>query len=67
MTTSPVPPIQSKTPTWKTPELVVDTVGNLFAKTSFEVSVDGQRAIVVMDAEQAELILKLLRVVDYAD
>lgn len=53
--------------TFKTPELLLDSAGNMYTKTSFELTVDGRRSIAVLDAEQVEILLKLLRVVDYAD
>ena len=52
---------------FKTPEILVDSDGNMFTKTSLELVIDGKRAIAVLDAEQVELMLKLLRVVEYAD
>jgi len=37
----------------------------MFTKASLEVIIDDQRSIAILDAEQVELFLKLLRVVDY--
>jgi len=65
--TSPVPMIQSPETAWKTPELLVDTAGNMYTKSSLEITIDDKRSIVVLDAEQVELIMKILRVVEYAD
>lgn len=45
----------------------MDGAGNMFAKTSIEITIDDKRAIAVLEAEQVELILKLLQVVKYAD
>ena len=67
MATSAVPTIQSSEKSWKTPELLMDTSGNMFMKSSLEVTVDGRRSIVVLDAEQVELLLKILRIAEYAD
>lgn len=67
VTTSAVPSIQSLEKAWKTPELLVDTAGNMFTKSSLEVTVDDRRTIIVLDAEQVELLLKILRIADYAD
>jgi hypothetical protein len=55
----------SKEKTFKTPELLLDGAGNMFTKTSLEVTIDDMRSIAILDAEQVELFLKLLRVVDY--
>jgi len=55
----------SKEKTFKTPELLLDVAGNMFTKASLEVIIDDQRSIAILDAEQVELFLKLLRVVDY--
>ena len=65
MTTSAVPKMISKEKTFKTPELLLDVAGNMFTKASLEVIIDDQRSIAILDAEQVELFLKLLRVVDY--
>ena len=65
--TSAVPTIQSSEKAWKTPELLVDTAGNMYMKSSMEITLDGRRSIVVLDAEQVELLLKILRVVEYVD
>ena len=67
MTSSPAPPIQTKENSFKTPEFLVDSEGNMFAKTSLELTVDGRRTIAVLQSEQVELLLKLLQVVEYAD
>lgn len=47
-----------------TPEVVLDAHGNAFAKSVLDVDQGGVRSIVKMDAEQVELILKTLGVVD---
>jgi hypothetical protein len=67
VTTSPALPIKSETKTFRTPEFVVDALGNMFAKTSIELAVDGRQNIVVLDAEQVELLLKILRIAPYAE
>ena len=67
ITTSQVPPIKADQKKFKTPEIVVDSKGSMFTKTSLELMIDNRRAIAVLDAEQVEILLKLLRVVDYAD
>jgi hypothetical protein len=46
---------------------VVDSAGNMFVKTTLELIIDNRRTLSVLDAEQVELLIKLLRVVDYAD
>lgn len=45
----------------------MDANGNMFTKTTVDLRVDGRQMIVVLEAEQAELLMKLLRVVPYAD
>lgn len=67
VTTSGVPSVQSMEKSWKTPELLVDTSGNMFTKSSIEATIDGRRTVIVLDAEQVELVLKILRIADYAD
>lgn len=67
MTTSPVPPVKAEGKTFKTPELLLDSAGNMYTKTSIEINIDGRRNIAVLDAEQTEILLKLLRIVEYAD
>lgn len=59
--------MKSEEKTFKTPELLLDSVGNMYTKTSIELMIDGRRSIAVLDAEQAELLVKLLRVVEYAE
>jgi len=39
----------------------------MFTKTVLELTLDNRRAIAVLDAEQVEILLKLLRVAEYAD
>ena len=67
ITTSPVPPNSSEVKAWKTPEVLIDTHGSMFTKSCLEVSIDDKRTLAVLDAEQVELLLKLLRVAEYAD
>lgn len=67
MTSSTAPPIQTGENSFRTPELLVDSDGNMFAKTSLELTIDGRRAIAVVQSEQVELLLKLLQVVKYVD
>ena len=66
VTTSETPSIVSGSKTVKTPEIVVDPKGNMFTKTSLDIEINGKRGIVVLDAEQAELVLKTLRIAEYA-
>jgi hypothetical protein len=53
--------------TFKTAEMLVDSNGDMFTKASLDIQIDDKRVINVLDAEQVELLLKLLRVIDYAD
>ena len=62
ITTSPVPPVTSSQKTFKTPEIMVDELGNMFTKTSLELTIDSKRKIGVLDAEDAAYLLKILRV-----
>ena len=67
ITTSAVPPIKAPEKTFRTPEIVVDNAGSMFHKTSLELMVDNRRSIAVLDAEQVEILLKLIRIADYAE
>lgn len=67
VTCSPAPMIQTGEKSFKTPELMVDSSGNVYAKTSIELTIDGRRSIAVLDSEQVELLLKLLQIVKYVD
>jgi len=50
---------------FKTPEAVVDKRGNTFSKSVIEVTVDGSSTYIVkLDAEQTELVLKIIGIVD---
>jgi len=67
ITTSSVPPIKSDQKIFRTPEIVIDSKGSMFTKTSLELTIDSRRVIAVLDAEQVEIFLKLIRVVNYAE
>ena len=67
ITTSPVLAVRSDSKIFKTPEIVIDSKGNMFTKTVLELTLDNRRAIAVLDAEQVEILLKLLRIAEYAD
>lgn len=48
-----------------TPEAAIDEKGNVFSKSVIEVSVDGAKTYIMkLDAEQTELLLTLLGLVD---
>jgi hypothetical protein len=66
--TSQTPPIKGNNGEgFRTSDLSLDSNGNLFVKTTLDITHDNKRGIIVLDAEQAELILKLLGIVEYAD
>ena len=49
---------------YRTPEMVVDENGIAFAKSIMRADQDGVQCIIKLDAEQVELLLKILGVVD---
>ncbi len=62
ITTSPVPPIRSDRKAFTTPEIMVDKLGNMFTKTSLELTIDDKREIGVLVAKDAAYLLKIIRV-----
>jgi len=62
ITTSPVPPVRSEQKAFITPEIMVDELGNMFTKTSLELTIDNKREIGVLFARDAAYLLKIIRV-----
>ena len=67
ITTSAIPPVKSSEKAFKTPGILVDEKGTMFHKTSLELMIDNRRQIAILDAEQVEILLKLIRVAEYAE
>lgn len=44
---------------------VIDELGNVFLRGALDVVVDGTNNLVILDAEQTEIILKVIRVAEY--
>lgn len=45
--------------------VVVDELGNIFLRGALDVVVDGTNSMVILDAEQTEIVLKALRIAEY--
>lgn len=48
-----------------TPNLLVDSNGNVVSKTMLEVTLDGKRQFVYLDAAQAAMVLMAIRLMPY--
>jgi len=51
--------------TLETPEMVIDGKGNAFGKAAIEAEIDGKKSLIILEARQVELILKLLGIAPY--
>lgn len=67
ITTSACPPIAGgkRNEVFESKTMVLDSLGNMFMPTTLDITVDGHKKIVMLDAKQVELLLKLLRIADY--
>jgi hypothetical protein len=61
-----VPPIKGEG-TMNTPNMLVDSNGNVVTKTMIEVEIDNHRQFVYLDAEQAAIILMVMRIMPYGE
>jgi len=49
----------------ETPEMVVDSLGNAFTKSALEADIDDHRNLIMLNARQTELLLKLIGIAPY--
>ena len=66
--TAPAPPVVSETKgPYRTSDIVVDEDANVFSKAALTISLNGKPLVRLMDAEQVELLLKLVGMVSYGE